>query len=107
MRLQDSVTAMASTAANPTARLAVWQFFQAKKATFSEMHKQSGILFSRTVKSMLHHFSSIQRAQEVEALFRENHFAASERAVDQAVETIRLNASLLERDLNDVVKYLV
>lgn len=93
------------------------------------MQQQSGILFSRIAKAMLHHFSSHQRADEVSKFFRENAFDGSEvRAVDQAVEvrkflyllcdfelnflfviflfkTIRINADVLSRDLDSLTAY--
>ena len=69
------------------------------------MQQQSGILFSRTVKMMLHHFNTAQRADEVELFFRDNIFAGAERAINQAVETIRVNASLLARDADDVARF--
>lgn len=87
VRLQDSVVSISSVASNPTAREEVWKLFTSNKAKFIAMQRQSGILFSRVAKAMLHNFSSHQRADEISKFFRENAFDGSEvRAVDQAVE---------------------
>ena len=94
VRFQDCVNLIESLAANSAAREEVWKFLTANKSKFLEMQKQSGILFSRVVKAMLHNFSCHQRANEVDSFFRSNPFDGSEvRSVSQAVE-VRANCLL-------------
>jgi len=104
VRLQDSVQLLASIAANPFARESVWQFFKDNKAEFST-RVQAGILMSNLAKMVTHNFNTEQRAQEVNQFFTDNSFPGTERAVQQSVETIYLNARLLSRDSVNVKKY--
>ncbi|XP_017485790.1 PREDICTED: puromycin-sensitive aminopeptidase-like protein [Rhagoletis zephyria] len=106
VRFQDCVNLIESLAANSAAREEVWKFLTANKSKFIEMQKQSGILFSRAVKAMLHNFSCHQRANEVDSFFRSNPFDGSEvRSVSQAVETIHINADVLARDLKSLTDF--
>lgn len=61
---------------------------------------------ARLVKYLTENFASEERAQEVEKFFKEHEFPGTERTVSQSVETIRLNAAWLQRDLPAVTEYL-
>lgn len=67
---------------------------------------QGGFLLARLVKYLTENFASEEKAQEVEKFFKENEFPGTERTVSQSVETIRLNAAWLERDLPNIIEYL-
>lgn len=67
---------------------------------------QAGILVAQLAKHVTHYFTTEQHANQVDKFFQENNFPGTERAVQQAVETIRLNASILARDASAVGKYL-
>lgn len=67
---------------------------------------QGGFLLARLVKYLTENFASEERAQEVEKFFQENEFSGTERTVSQSVETIRLNAAWLQRDLPNITEYL-
>lgn len=89
---------------NPLGREASWQFFQQNQKTFIARYG-AGALISRLIKMVTKNFTTEAKAQEVETFFRDNKFPGSERSVQQAVETIRLNESIMKRDA-DVKKYL-
>lgn len=67
---------------------------------------QGGFLLARLVKYLTENFASEEKAQEVEKFFQENEFSGTERTVSQSVETIRLNAAWLQRDLPNITDYL-
>lgn len=67
---------------------------------------QGGFLLARLVKYLTENFASEEKALEVEKFFKENEFPGTERTVSQSVETIRLNAAWLERDLPNIIEYL-
>lgn len=60
---------------------------------------------ARLVKYLTENFASEERAKEVEDYFKANTFPGTERTVSQSVETIRLNAAWLQRDLPSVTEY--
>ena len=51
-------------------------------------------------------FLSLEKADMVETFFKENPMPGTERAVAQAVETVRLNAAWLTRDRAALHQYL-
>lgn len=61
---------------------------------------------ARLVKYLTENFATEERAQEVESYFKTREFPGTERTVSQSVETIRLNATWLHRDLPSVTEYL-
>lgn len=50
------------------------------------------------MKHATENFASIEKAEEVEKFFQENGCVGAERSIQQACETIRLNAAWLKRD---------
>lgn len=68
--------------------------------------RQGGFLLARLVKYLTENFASDERALEVEKFFQDNEFPGTERTVSQSVETIRLNAAWLKRDLPNITEYL-
>lgn len=68
--------------------------------------QQGGFLLARLVKYLTENFASEEKAQEVEQFFRDHEFSGTERTVSQSVETIRLNAAWLQRDLPNITEYL-
>ena len=81
---------IAHLAFNPSARAAVWTFFQDRKAFFGARY-ESGFLLSHLVKSITENFTTEESAQEIEQFFKTNPFPGTERSVQQSIETIRLN----------------
>lgn len=63
-------------------------------------------MLARLVKCLTENFATEEKALEVETFFRENSFPGTERNVLQSVETIRLNAAWLRRDLPNITEYL-
>ena len=127
VRAQDSVFVMASVAINPKGRDMCWEFFKSNSAKLLAQYEvnlifflfnsiqiigniclsfQGGVLLARLVKCLTENFASEEKAQEVEKFFQENEFSGTERTVSQSVETIRLNAAWLQRDLPKITEYL-
>lgn len=67
---------------------------------------QGGFLLARLVKYLTENFASEAKAREIEQYFAEHEFPGTERTISQSVETIRLNAAWLERDLEAITEYL-
>ncbi|XP_011182080.1 puromycin-sensitive aminopeptidase isoform X2 [Zeugodacus cucurbitae] len=105
VRAQDSVFVIVAVAVNPKGRDMAWEFFKDNNQKLLQQY-QGSFLLTRLIKYLIENFASEERATEVENYFKENQFPGTERTVSQAVETIRLNANWLNRDLDSLTAYL-
>ncbi|XP_061715100.1 puromycin-sensitive aminopeptidase isoform X1 [Cydia pomonella] len=105
VRAQDTVFVIVSVAVSRNGRDLAWQFFKDHWQDFMDRY-QGGFLLARLVKSTTENFASESAAQEIEEFFRTHHSPGTERSVQQALETVRLNAAWLRRDLASTTTYL-
>jgi len=104
VRAQDSVFVIVAVAVNPKGRDLAWQFFKDNNEKLLQQY-QGSFLLTRLIKYIIENFASEERATEVETYFKSKQFPGTERTVSQAVETIRLNAEWLKRDLDSLTTY--
>jgi puromycin-sensitive aminopeptidase len=104
VRAQDTVFVIISVATTPVGRELAWRFFVENWTLFNDRYK--GNLLTRLVKCMAENFASEKSATEVEDFFKSHDMSGTERTVQQAVETIRLNAAWLKRDTDAIRNYL-
>lgn len=64
-------------------------------------------MLTRLVKNTTENFASIEKAEEVEKFFQQNGCVGAERTIQQACETIRLNAAWLKRDHEKLHNFLL
>ncbi|XP_033126346.1 puromycin-sensitive aminopeptidase-like [Anneissia japonica] len=97
VRSQDTVFVIVGVTGSKTGRELAWEFL---KENWSEMITRyaGGFLLSRLVKCTTEGFVTEEKAQEIEAFFREHSAPAAERTIKQSLENIRLHASWLKRD---------
>uniref|UniRef100_A0A2M4A3V7 Puromycin-sensitive aminopeptidase n=1 Tax=Anopheles triannulatus TaxID=58253 RepID=A0A2M4A3V7_9DIPT len=105
VRAQDSVFVIVSVAMNPRGRDMTWDYFRERWQVLLNQY-EGGFLLARLIKYLTENFSTEERALEVEQFFREHEFPGTERTVSQSIETIRLNADWLKRDLDGITEYL-
>lgn len=105
VRSQDTVFVIVSVAVSRNGRDLAWQFFKDHWQQFMDRY-QGGFLLSRLVKSTTENFASESAAAEIEEFFATHHSPGTERSVQQALETVRLNASWLQRDLHHTADFL-
>ncbi|XP_059053898.1 puromycin-sensitive aminopeptidase [Achroia grisella] len=105
VRSQDTVFVIVSVAVSKNGRDLAWQFFKNHWQEFMDRY-QGGFLLARLVKSTTENFASEAAAQEIEEFFRTHVSPGTERSVQQALETVRLNAAWLRRDLATTTAYL-
>ncbi|CAB3259962.1 unnamed protein product [Arctia plantaginis] len=105
VRAQDTVFVIVSVAVTKNGRDLAWQFFKDHWQQFMDRY-QGGFLLARLVKSTTENFASESCAQEIEQFFRTHQSPGTERSVQQALETVRLNAAWLRRDLASTTAYL-
>ena len=61
---------------------------------------------SRLVKNTIGNFSTFEMADEIESFFKDKDTSCLERSISQAVESVRLNASWLNRDKESIWQFL-
>ncbi|XP_041987811.1 puromycin-sensitive aminopeptidase [Aricia agestis] len=105
VRAQDTVFVIVSVAVSRNGRDLAWEFFKSHWQEFMNRY-EGGFLLARLVKSTTENFASEAMAREVEAFFADHVSPGTERSVQQALETVRLNAAWLRRDLAGATAYL-
>lgn len=63
-------------------------------------------MLARLIKYLTENFATEERAKEIEDYFAVHEFPGTERTISQSVETIRLSAAWLQRDLAKITEYL-
>ena len=104
VRSQDSITLVASVAANPKGRDLAWQFVKDNWAEFDRRYGGGGFGLMRLV-SICSHFNSQEKADEVDSFFAEHPVPAAERTIRQALERIRLNIKWLEQNRQEMTDW--
>ncbi|GAB0099066.1 Aminopeptidase [Sergentomyia squamirostris] len=105
VRSQDSCFVIVAVALNPKGRDMTWSFFRENWRVLLDQY-EGGLLLPRLVKYLTENFATEEKAKEVETFFKEHHFPGTDRTVSQSVETIRLNAAWLQRDLATTKEFL-
>ena len=97
VRSQDTITVVASVAANPVGRQPAWEFVKNNWAEFDRRYGGGGFGLMRLV-SIVNSFNTEAQRTDVENFFTENPTPAAERTIRQGLERINLNIRWL--DLN-------
>ena len=95
VRSQDTITVVASVAANPKGRQPAWQFVKNNWAEFDRRYGGGGFGLMRLV-SICNSFTTDEQRADVENFFTENPAPAAERTIRQALERMNLNIRWLE-----------
>jgi len=105
VRVGNRISVLRGCIGSAIGRQLVWEFVQEKWSSIVEQYG-GGLLMDRFVTDLLSHFASEEHASEVETFFKTNRAPAAERAVKQAIESIRLNATWLNRDKDGISHWL-
>ena len=95
VRSQDTITVVASVAANPKGRTAAWDFVKNNWPEFDRRYGGGGFGLMRLV-SICNSFNTEEQRADVENFFTEHPTPAAERTIRQALERTRLNIRWLE-----------
>lgn len=82
-----------------------WQFLKDNWEMLYDRY-QGGFLLNRLVK-ITENFANEEMATEIENFFREKSSTGVERAVQQSVESVRLNSAWLARDSDAIKAFLL
>ena len=97
VRSQDTITVVASVAANPKGRQPAWEFVKSNWGEFDRRYGGGGFGLMRLV-SICNSFNTDEQRADVENFFAENPAPAAERTIRQALERMRLNIRWLEQN---------
>jgi aminopeptidase N len=105
VRFQDTVLLVMAVGANSLGRDMTWEFIKANWAELDRRYGAGGFIISRLV-TVTGGFTSLDRADDVEAFFQEHPTPAVTRTVQQSLERIRLNARWREVNAPKVEQWL-
>lgn len=105
IRPQDTRFVLASLSDSMNGRNAMWSHFKINCEEYRRRYEGS-VLFGDMVKSITQNFATDAKATEIEQFFYTNPIPGTERSVKQALETIRIQAKWLNRDLESIKKFL-
>lgn len=105
VRSNETVFVIAGCTGSVEGRQLAWQFLQSHWTEIYERY-QGGFILSRLIKVCTEGFASDQSAEEVQKFFAAHPAPSAERNIEQAVESIRLNAQQLARDKAVLIAFL-
>ncbi|TRY69055.1 hypothetical protein TCAL_04130 [Tigriopus californicus] len=107
VRLQDTRSVLSSVSSESVlGRNLCWSFFKANASEIGKRYKTGGLL-TRLIKAVTCPFSTLEEAAEIEAFFESHPFPGAQRSIKQAIESVRLRAHWIQRDLESVKTYLI
>jgi len=105
VRSQDVMIPIGSLAAGPIGREIVWKHFKDNYSAFMNRFGKSNFLIPRIISSIANGFVTSVAAKDVEDFFRANPCPPAQRTITQILETIRFNATRLEREREAVAQW--
>lgn len=105
VRSQDTVFAISGNTGSLLGRQMVWDFVK-KNWDILNKRYEGGFLLTRLISSTTENFATIEAAEDVKAFFEEHKAPAGERAVKQSIENIHLNHAWLDREKDNIEKWL-
>ncbi|XP_066588195.1 puromycin-sensitive aminopeptidase [Prorops nasuta] len=104
VRATDTIITIASVATTYKGSALAWDFCKQNWKTLVTRYESCGLI-ARLIKFTTENFVTEEKATEIEEFFKENSARGAERAIQQSVESIRLNAAWLSRDQQAINKF--
>ena len=105
MRAQDVYVALRAMGANPKARKMTWQFVKDNWVKLSEMY-DGGTYLGAVISASCDNLDTPEEEAGVRAFFETHPVPDAKRAIEQALENIRINAAWKSRDLKNIREWL-
>eukprot|EP01104_Vermistella_antarctica_P014067 TRINITY_DN4366_c0_g2_i1.p1 TRINITY_DN4366_c0_g2~~TRINITY_DN4366_c0_g2_i1.p1 ORF type:complete len:905 (-),score=311.21 TRINITY_DN4366_c0_g2_i1:47-2638(-) len=106
VRAQDTFYVFGGSAAYPAGRQRAWEFVQNNWTKLEKRFADGFLLFGRIIQYTTQTFSSLEKADEIEAFFKTHPVPAAERTIKQSLETVRSNAKWLNNNRDAVATWL-
>ena len=104
VRSQDTITGVAAVAGNIRGRGPAWDFVRDNWDEFDRRYGGGGFGLMRLV-GICNAFTDMARYAEVENFFQEHPTPAAERTIRQALERIRLNATWIDKNRQELGRF--
>jgi len=105
VRAQDAPLVLVQVAMNREGRDMAWDFMRDQWEEIDRRYGKGGFAIMRLVQAT-GSFTTLQRADEVDAFFKAHSAPSAARTIQQSLERIRLNARWLERNGTEVADWL-
>ncbi|XP_076056130.1 endoplasmic reticulum aminopeptidase 1-like [Oratosquilla oratoria] len=106
IRPQDVLTVLAEVSRNPGGRLSAWRMVRQYWDRISQLFGHGSFTIGAIIKAVTSPFSSSFDLNEVESFFSGVDVGPGERALEQALETIRLHIQWQDHNLQHVTNWL-
>ncbi len=105
VRSQDVYPALRSIATNPAGRDLTWKFVKDNWGAFCKMYEK-GKLLGRVIEAVCKPLASFDDEADVKSFFAAHPVPEATRTIEQALESIRVNARWRERNRDSFALYL-
>lgn len=106
IRHQDVLTVLQEVSQNPSGRLPAWRMVRQHWSQIAHLFGHGSFTMGAIIKAITSTFTSAFDLGEVEFFFKDLTVGSGQRALAQALETIRLNIQWHEHNLEDVSQWL-
>ncbi|XP_042237280.1 endoplasmic reticulum aminopeptidase 1-like isoform X3 [Homarus americanus] len=106
IRPQDVMTVLKQVSKNPGGRLSAWRMVRQHWSQISQLFGHGSFTMGAIIKAVTSPFTSSFDLGEVEAFFKDVDVGPGERALAQALETIRLHIQWHEHNLDSLTSWL-
>jgi len=106
VRPQDIRAVLSVVASNPSGRLLAWRHLRAHWDTFQSMFGEGSFTMGSLITAVVGHFSNEFDYREVVDFFNDKDVGSGTRALNQSLETIRLNINWVQNTEDDIEKWL-
>ncbi|KAK3810370.1 MAG: peptidase family M1-domain-containing protein [Benniella sp.] len=106
VRPQDILYVLNGLASNPKARVPTWEFVKSHWTLFTDRYKSSMSLLGMCVKFPLSQVSDAGLVKDVTEFFADKDTKDFQRALDQAIEGLNVNASWVAREQESLSEWL-
>ncbi len=106
VRSQDTIFVVTGVGSNLKGRDLAWDFIKSNWPEFDRRYGKGGFGLMRLV-GMTSTFTTEEQRQDVEQFFADHSAPAAERTIRQALERVRLNVAWIERNREELARWLV
>ena len=97
VRPQDSPIGVGRTARNPFGMELAWQFFREQWPEFNKRYGSGGHLMGRIIQAVTSGFTTQEKADDVKAFFKKHPVPHAKRAIEQSLESIKINELFIKK----------
>lgn len=107
VRLQDTPFTFNSVGQNPRGKELAWEFLKENWKTLMERYGNGGLfLLARIIEGTTTNLCTRDKLEDVESFFKTHKVPGAKRTIKQAIEMIKVNIAVIDRDRKDIKEWL-